>query len=97
MELKEFIHQSISEIVEGVAAAAKEYPLAVAPGHIEGKPVLTERLVTFEVNVVTDLSAKSGLKVMSFAELGGETSRSKANRVSFSVPIHMNVALEGKS
>ena len=90
MELRDFIQTSIQEIQEGVRAAADE-DSAVAPASIEGKSIWTERPISFEADVTTDASAKSGLRVMQIAEAGGEVERTKANRISFSVPVHVNV------
>ena len=93
MELKDFIQTSLREILAGVRAAAAE-DNAIAPASIEGEPIWTERLITFEVNVVTDATAKSGLKVIQIVEAGGEIKRTKANKLAFSVPVHMNVRAE---
>ncbi|SEL09241.1 hypothetical protein SAMN05443999_103282 [Roseovarius azorensis] len=93
MELNEFIKKSLLEILQGVRSASDE-DKAIAPAAIEGKPVWTERLVEFEVNVEVDATAKSGLKVLSIVEAGGELKRVSSHRLRFSVPVHMNVKKE---
>lgn len=90
MELKEFIQTSIREILAGVRAAQDD-DMAVAPARIEGKPIWTERLIEFEINVTTDTTAKTGISVMSVVEAGGAVQKSTTNRLCFSVPVHMNV------
>ena len=94
MELKSFIEKSLLEILEGVRAAQKK-DIAVAPSAIEGQPIWTERLVNFDVQVAVDKSGNGGIKVLSAADIGGSVSKSESHRISFSVPIHMNVAKKG--
>lgn len=93
MELNEFIKKSLLEILHGVRSAADE-DLAIAPAAIEGKPIWTERMVEFEVNVEVDVNAKTGVKILSIVEAGGELKRVSSHRLRFSVPVHLNVKKE---
>ena len=68
MELRDFIQTSIQEILEGVRAAADK-DFAVASASIEGKPIWTERPISFEADVTTDASAKSGLRASISAKM----------------------------
>ena len=80
MELWDFNRTSIHKILEGIHAAADE-DFAVAPASIERKPICTDRLISFELDVTTDAAAKSGLRVVQIAEAGGEVKRTEANRI----------------
>lgn len=91
MELKDFIEKSLLEILDGVREAQKK-DIAVAPSSIEGKPIWTERLVNFDIQVAVDKSGTGGIKVLSLTDLGGSVSKSESHRISFSIPVHMNVA-----
>jgi len=93
MELDEFIKKSLLEILQGVRSASDE-DMAIAPAAIEGKPIWTERLVEFEVNVEVASNAKTGVKVLSIVEAGGELKRVGSHRLRFSVPVHLNVKKE---
>lgn len=90
MDLSEFIETSLRQILEGVRAAAAE-DRAIAPGWIEGEPIYSERMVTFEVAVEIDSNVAGGLKVLSFGGVDGSVKRTAINKLTFSVPVHMNV------
>jgi len=91
MELRRFIEQSIEEIVEGVRASAAKYGAVVAPGRIEDSPIYTERLIHFDVTVAIEEEGGGRLRVPTIAELGGDVRHARTHRVSFDVPVHLNV------
>ena len=96
MELREFVSQTIAEVLEGVnmAATNPRYYGYVAPGHDHKEVQYEERPIAFDVNVTVEKSAKSGIKLLSVVEAGGELSHMTVHRVSFTVPVVMNVPLD---
>ncbi|MDX8348085.1 hypothetical protein SLH49_08810 [Cognatiyoonia sp. IB215446] len=90
MNLKEFITDTLSEIVEGVHVAANtpRYAGIIAPGTEAGEAIELSD-VSFDVLVTTDEEGGGGLKVMGIFEAGGKMSSGNAHRVSFSVPVNL--------
>ena len=100
MELREFVAEALSAILDGVEDAIRAAPAdrqgKIAPV-IAGEedwskaPLPVEFDVAITVTDKTSAGGKGGIKLFSAAEIGGEGSkaweRSTVNRIKFSVPI----------
>ena len=96
MDLKEFVSQTIIQIIDGIKLAQEEYPENACPEMVKfhtQSPVINQ--VDFDVAIYAsddkETGAKAGIKVMSFISASGESksnsSTGSSSRIKFQVPI----------
>ncbi|MEL6510327.1 MAG: hypothetical protein AAFQ32_11080 [Pseudomonadota bacterium] len=88
--LSEFISGTLDEIAKGINAARSK-GIVVAPGTYETNLGHHEggiSMVRFEVEVSSELSGDTGIKVLSIADLSGSAAKKSGHRITFEVPVH---------
>lgn len=88
MRLDEFVKQTLLDITNGVARAQSEAKLWIAPGKVEGEPVNSPQMVSFEVAVTVSKEGSGGVSVWSIGEMKGGASTESVNRISFEIPVY---------
>jgi hypothetical protein len=88
MKLDDYIKQTLLDITNGVSAAQQESLHWIAPGHVEGKKILSPQLISFDIAVTVSKEGGGGIQVWSFGELNAKGSAEHSNRIQFSVPIY---------
>ncbi|MEM1377767.1 MAG: hypothetical protein AAGG69_10300 [Pseudomonadota bacterium] len=90
MELAEYVEKSLVAISKGVKKAQVNAEVTIAPGFIEGKPLLEPQMVKFEVEVATSTDGGGIISVLTIGS--GEASHlsQKSHRLTFEVPVFFN-------
>ncbi|MEM9578531.1 MAG: trypco2 family protein [Pseudomonadota bacterium] len=90
MDLAEYIEKSLVAISKGVKEAQEKAHVTIAPGFVEGKPLLEAQMVKLEVEVATTSEGGGKINVLSFGS--GEASRAsqRAHKITFEVPVFFN-------
>lgn len=94
MKLEEFIKQTLLDITNGVASAQEASKLFIAPGMIEGTPILSPQVVKIEVAITINKEGEAGISVLSFGEAKGTVSSEHLNKVTVEVPVYFQSKTE---
>ena len=90
MDLAEYVEKSLVGISKGVKEAQKKAHGTIAPGHVEGKPVLEAQMVKFEVEVATSTEGGGKINVLTLGSGEAAHSSQRAHRLTFEVPVYFN-------
>ena len=88
MKLEEFVKRTLLDITNSVYEAQKSSHLAIAPGHVEGAPIIEPQMINFEVAVTTSAEGGGAISVWSVADAKGQLASEHFNKISFSVPVY---------
>lgn len=92
MELKEYIQQTLTDIIEGVAGARANAVGQIAPGKKRKSSFEEQDYVHFEIVVAAEKNAGGALKIMAIADAKAATTTEHRNTVSFNVPLNFQDA-----
>jgi hypothetical protein len=85
--IKDFVRETLIQIVQGVDEARVKSDISIAPAYVEGELKTEGSQVHFEIAVTTSKEVDGGLKVLTIADLGANIRSESLNRVSFDVPV----------
>ncbi|MCR9123771.1 MAG: hypothetical protein NXH91_16010 [Phyllobacteriaceae bacterium] len=91
MKLDEYVKQTLLDITNGVADAKQEAMLRIAPGMIDGQPIVEPQMVRFEVAVTISNEAGGGIKVFSLGDLKAQGTSAHTNKIAFEVPVYLTL------
>ena len=90
MKLDKFITNALIDITNGIVEAQKQSQLHIAPGSINGKPMLEPHSVKFDLRVAVSREGGGSIDVFGMGELGAKVSSEDTNSISFEVPVFFN-------
>ena len=85
--IKDFVRDTLLQIVEGVDEARERSKITIAPSFVDGILQNEGSQVRFDLAITTSREADGGIKVLNLADLGGSVRSESLNRVQFEVPV----------